>query len=439
MSRHPIIRLSILHQKQCTVEDTPLSILFIALISCLIASGFFSMAETSMMAINRYRLAGRAQAGHGPALLTQKLLQQTDKLLGVILLGNNFINSVSASLATVISFKLAGQNELALGIATSLVTFAILIFSEATPKNIAARYAEPVAYAVSYPLSFLLKLLYPVVWFVNLFVSGLLRLLRLHSARDKDHALSPEELRLLVLESGHFMEKKHHSILMNLFELSSITVNDVMTPRHTIESIDLNLQPEALREALFTCHHTRLPVHCGDPDNIIGILHVRKILSMREEDLGAEGLREIMRPAYFIPSGTPLFTQLQNFQENRRRLGLIVDEYGELQGLITLEDILEQIIGEFTTTAPNVGTRAEIQADGSLLLDGATPLREINRKYKTLFPLNGPKTLNGLILEYLEEIPDTETCLVIANQRLEIVQTQDRSIKVIRLIPTPES
>lgn len=419
------------------MEDTPLSALFIALAICLIASGFFSMAETSMMAINRYRLAGRAQLGYRPALLTQKLLQKTDKLLGVILLGNNFINSVSASLATVITFKLAGQNELALAIATSLVTFAILIFSEATPKIIAARHAEPVAYAVSYPLSFLLKLLYPVVWFVNLFVVGLLRLLHLHDQQDKDHALSPDELRLLVLESGRFMEKKHHSILMNLFELSSITVNDVMTPRHMIESIDLDLPPEALREALFTCHHTRQPVHSGDPDNIIGIVHARKVLSMREEDLCATGLRAIMRPAYFIPSGTPLFTQLQNFQENQRRLGLIVDEYGELQGMITLEDILEQIIGEFTTSTPTIGVLAETQVDGSILLDGASPLREINRKFKTHFPLSGPKTLNGLILEYLEEIPDTETCLVIANHRLEIVQTQDRSIKVIRLIPSP--
>ncbi|SFN52191.1 Mg2+ and Co2+ transporter CorB, contains DUF21, CBS pair, and CorC-HlyC domains [Formivibrio citricus] len=421
------------------MEDTPLAILFIALVSCLIASGFFSMAETAMMAINRYRLAGRAQSGYGPALRTQQLLRQTDKLLGVILLGNNFINSVSASLATVISFKLAGQNEVALAIATSLVTFAILIFSEATPKNIAARHAEPVAYAASYPLAFLLKLLYPVVWFVNLFVTGLLHLLQLHNGNDKDHALSPEELRLLVLESGHYMEKKHHSILLNLFELSSITVNDVMTPRHMIESIDLNASSEALREALFTCHHTRLPVHCGDPDNIIGILHARKILSMREEGFSADDLREIMRPAYFVPSGTPLFTQLQNFQENRRRLGLIVDEYGELLGLITLEDILEQIIGEFTTSAPTTSARAEIQADGSFLLDGASPLREVNRKFGTHFPLDGPKTLNGLALEHLEEIPDAETCLVIADQRLEIVQTQGRSIRVLRLIPPPES
>lgn len=396
------------------------------------------MAETAMMAINRYRLASRAQSGYRPAVLTQRLLQRTDRLLGVILLGNNFINSVSASLATVITFKLAGQNELALAIATSLVTFAILIFSEATPKIIAASHAEPIAYAASYPLAFLLKVFYPVVWFVNLFVNGLLRLLRLRGDADEDQALSPEELRLLVIESGRFMERKHHSILLNLFELSNATVDDVMVPRHQIESVDLTAEPDTLQETLFTCHHTRLPVHAGDADNIIGVLHIRKVLSMHADMIDGDRLRELIRPPYFIPSGTPLFTQLQNFQESRRRIGLVVDEYGELQGLATLEDILEQIIGEFTTSTPTAGARLDIQQDGSVLLDGATSLREINRKMKTHFPLNGPKTLNGLILEYLEEIPDSGTCLVISGHRLEIVQTQDRSIRVVKLIPTPE-
>lgn len=421
------------------MEDTPLSALFLSLIACLFASGFFSMAETAMMAINRYRLASRAQAGYRPAILTQRLLQRTDRLLGVILLGNNFINSVSASLATVITFKLAGQNELALALATSLVTFAILVFSEATPKIIAASHAEPIAYAASYPLAFLQKLLYPAIWFVNLFVTALLRLLRLHSSQDNDQALSPDELRLLVIESARFMERKHHSILLNLFELSNATVDDVMIPRHLIESVDLDAPPEVQRETLFTCHHTRLPVHAGDADNIIGILHVRKVLSMHADEIDGNSLREVMRPPYFIPSGTPLFTQLQNFQENRRRMGLVVDEYGELQGLVTLEDILEQIIGEFTTSTPTTSAQFNVQPDGCVLLDGSNTLREINRKLKTHFPLNGPKTLNGLILEYFEDIPEAGTCLVIAGHRLEILQTHDRSIRGVRLIPSPKN
>lgn len=396
------------------------------------------MSETAMMAINRYRLASRAQAGHRPAILTQRLLQQTDRLLGVILLGNNFVNTICASVATLITFRLIGQNELALGLATSLVTFSILIFSEATPKIIAATHPEPVAYIACYPLYFLLKALYPAVWFVNLFVAALLKLLRLRTEPAGNHALSPEELRLLVVESARFMEKKHHSILLNLFELTNITVDDVMTPRHQIESIDLNADREILHEALLTCHHTRLPVHSGDPDNIIGILHVRKILSMRTEEINPDSLREVMRPAYFIPSGTPLFTQLQNFQENRRRMALVVDEYGELQGLVTLEDILEQIIGEFTTNSPAISGPFSSQADGTLLLDGATLLRDINRKLNTDFPLDGPKTLNGIILEFFEDIPDTGTCMIIAGHRIEIVQTQDRSIKTVRLIPSPQ-
>ncbi|MDR3412842.1 MAG: CNNM domain-containing protein, partial [Formivibrio sp.] len=270
------------------VEDTPLSILFAILAICLIASGFFSMSETAMMAINRYRLASRAQAGYGPAVVTQRLLQRTDRLLGIILLGNNFTNTVSASVATLITFKLVGQNELALALATSLVTFAILIFSEATPKVIAATHPEAIAYAVCYPLAFLQKTLYPAVWFVNLFVLGLLRLLQVHRKQSSDQALAPDELRLLVIESARFMEQKHHSILLNLFELTSITVDDVMTPRHLIESVDINAEQDVLRETLLTCHHTRLPAHSGDPDNIIGLLHVRKIFSMRTEEINAD-------------------------------------------------------------------------------------------------------------------------------------------------------
>lgn len=390
-----------------------------------------------MMAINRYRLASRVQSGYRPAILTQQLLDQTDRLLGVILLGNNFVNTICASVATIITFRLAGQNELALGLATSLVTISILIFSEATPKIIAATHPEAVAYTTCYPLSFLLKILYPAVWLINLTVTSLLHILRIRRRKNNDQALAPDELRLLVIESARFMEKKHHSILLNLFELTNITVDDVMIPRHLIESIDIDSDTETIRDALLTCHHTRLPVHTDDSDNIIGILHARKVLSMRTDEINPETLREVMRPPYFIPSGTPLFIQLQNFQENKRRMGLVVDEYGELQGLVTLEDILEQIIGEFTTNAPASNARFEAQLDGSILLDSAISLREINRKLNTHFSLEGPKTLNGLILEYFEDIPETGTCLVISGHRLEIVQTQDRSIRIVRLIPAP--
>lgn len=421
------------------MEHTPLSALFIALGLMLFFSAFFSMSETAMMAINRYRLAGQVRLGRRGAILAQRLLQQTDKMLGLILLCNNLVNSSAAMLASVITLKLVGQNELALGGATVLVTFAILIFSEATPKVIAASRPETIAYVSSYVLTFLLKLFYPFVWFVNLFVDVLLRLMRLKRVDDEAQLLSPEELRLIVLESGRFMASKHHTILMNLFELETVTVNDVMTPRHQIETVDLAAPAEELRRALYTCHHTRLLVCEGDADNILGILHARKVLAMQGEEIDAERLREIIRAPYFIPSGTPLFSQLQYFQENRRRIGLVVDEYGELLGLVTLEDILEQIVGEFTTSAPIAGLKFDLEENGGILMDGATLLRDLNRKLETEFPLDGPRTLNGLILEYFEAIPESGTCMVIAGQRMEIVQTQDRSIRSVRFYPTPRA
>lgn len=415
------------------MNSTSLLTLFFSLILCLLASAFFSMAETAMMAINRYRLASRAQAGSRPAQCIQTLLMSTDKLLSMILLGNTIINSIAAMLATIIAFKLAGQDQFVLGIATALISFSILVFSEATPKVIAATHPELIAYFSCYPLVFLLKLFYPIVWFINLFVAVLLRLLRV-KRKTQDQTLSLEELRFLVLESEHYMETKHHSILLNLFELSHVTVNDVMTPRNQIEAIDLNESNDEICKKIFTCHHTALPAYTESEDNIVGILHARKILSMQPDEINADSLKKIMRPPYFIPSSTPLFVQLQYFQENHHRIGLVVDEYGELLGLVTIEDVLEQIIGEFTTNLPTEG-HFEIQGDGTILIDGVVPLRTLNQKLKTYFPVDGPKTLNGLILEYFEAIPEPGTCLFIGNQRLEVLQTQDRSIRTVRLYP----
>jgi Mg2+/Co2+ transporter CorB len=417
------------------LDDIPLPALVIGLIACLISSAFFSGAETAMMAINRYKLASKAKQGHRAALRTQALLNQTEKLLSVILLGNTLINTGSATLSALIAAKVFAGNDTAIGLSAILVAFAILVFSEATPKVIAATHAEKFAFVTSAALTPLLRLFYPAVWFVNLFVNAIVRTLRLDKPTHGQQALSPEELRVLVLESGKYIQKKHQAALLNLLELGTITVDDVMTPRHQIEMVDLATADEELRHQLFTSHHSRLPIYSDNQDDILGILHVRKLLSLREEDVDAETVRTLARSPYFIPSGTPLLTQLQNFQENRRRIGLVVDEYGELLGLVALEDILEQIIGEFTTNAPQAGLRFEKQADGSYLLDGASSLRELNRKLKLAFPIDGPKTLNGLILEYFEEIPDAGTCFVLAGERLEIVQTQDRSIRMVRLYP----
>ena len=421
------------------MDDIPISVLLGALVVLLILSAFFSTSETSMMALNRYRLKHMVRQGHRGATLTSQLLAKTDQLLGVILLGNNLLNAAAAALVTVITFRLFGQSEFALTMGTLLVTFAILVFSEVTPKVLGAAYPEKIALPASYVLTPLLKLFYPVVWFVNLFVDALLWLMRLKpGAASGENRLGMEDLRMMVLEAGHFIPKKHRSILLNLFELEDITVDDVMIPRSQIEAIDIEAPPEVLIEQLSTSHHTRVLVYQGELDDIIGHIHVRRVLHQAQGgELDVSMLREILREPYFTPAGTPLFTQLQHFQENQQRMGLVVDEYGELMGLVTLEDILEEIVGEFTTHAPSQTGIYRKQEDNSWLVEGSAMLRDLNRKLGLQLPLDGPKTLNGLILEHLENIPEAGTSLKIANHTLEIVQTQDRVVKVVRIFPPP--
>ncbi len=417
------------------MDDIPLSAQLVALIVLLIISAFFSIAETSMMALNRYRLKHMAKLGNRGAVLTSRLLARTDRLLGVILLDNNLVNAAAATLVSVITIEFFGEDKIALGLGTLAITFLILVFSEITPKVIGAAYAERIALSAAYVLMPLLKLLTPVVWFVNLFVSALLALMRIKPpAGGEPQRLSAEELRSLVLEAGHYIPKKHRSILVNLFDLERITVEDVMTPRARIEAVDLEAPLELLSEQLGTSYHTRLLVYRGQLGNIAGILHLRRVLSlMREGELDRDKLVELLTEPYFIPASTPLFAQLQYFQENRQHLALVVDEYGELQGLLTVEDVIEEIIGEFTTTAPSIATIHTWDENGSALVEGASPLREINRKLGLALPLDGPKTLNGLILEHLQDIPEAGVSLKITGVPIEIVQTQDRVIKTIRL------
>ena len=419
------------------MDDIPLLSLYAALFVLLIVSAFFSISETSMMALNRYRLKHLAKTGHRGARLTTQLLARIDQFLGVVLLGNNLINAAVALLVGEIARRYLGGSEFALFVATGAAAFAILVFSEITPKVVGAAYPERIALPSSYVLTPLLKLLRPVVWFVNLFVQSLLWLLRLKPAEATESKLTPEELRTLVLESGNYIPKKHQSILLNLFDLESITVDDVMTPRNQIEALDIDASPEVLRQQIATAYHRRLPVYQGQPDNIIGIILVRKLLTVSQHhEITANQLREIMREPYFIPSETPLFTQLQQFQEHQDRLCFVVDEYGELLGLLTLEDIVEELIGEFATHSPLQSTRFHRQPDGTYLVEGGSLLRELNRKLGYRFPLDGPKTLNGLIIEHLQDIPEPGTSLQLAGHRMEIVQTQDRAVKAVRL-PAP--
>ena len=415
-------------------DQIPLPWLFTALAVMLLIAGFFSIAETSMMALNRARLKHLVREGRRSARLTQALLDKTDRLLGVILLGNNLVNAASAVLVAEMSIRLFGEGEYILMIATAAVTFFILVFSEITPKVIGAAYPEAIALPSAYVLTPLLRIAYPVVWFVNLFVQGLLRLLFIKPPADGGENLSMEELRTLVLEGGKYIPKKHQSIFLNLFELEDMTVDDTMTPRGQIEGIDMQDDLDDIHTAISTAHHTRLVVYEGGLDKVVGILHVRKFLNAsRREPLDKEGIRGILRDPYYLPEGTPLLQQLTNFQEQMRHVGLVVDEYGEILGLVTLQDILEEIVGEFTSQKPMSGNLLRKEPDGSVIAEGTCPLRVLNRKAGFRFPLEGPKTINGLVLEALEEIPEPGTSLMVAGHPVEVMQVHDRMVKVVRI------
>jgi Mg2+/Co2+ transporter CorB len=423
------------------LDSISTSTLFAALAVLLLSSAFFSASETAMMAINRYRLRHAAESGVRGAMRTQALLDQTNKLLGVILLGNNLVNSASATLSAVLAIRLFGDGEMVLFVATLLLTFLILVFSEVTPKVLGAAFPERVAYPATLLLTPLLKLAYPVVWFVNLFVQGILRLLRIRQPEPgQGNSLGLEELRTIVLESSGRLPREHHRVLMNLLELEDITVDDVMTPRNQIEAIDIEDNPERLRQQISTSHHTRLVVQQGSPDNLLGVLHVRRVLhALTGEELDPDTLRENLEAPYFVPAGTPLFTQLRNFQSGRRRLALVVDEYGEIQGLVTLEDLLEEMVGEFTTQAPSDMGYLRREEDGSWMAEGTVLLRHLNRKLGLSLPLDGPKTLNGLLLEQFEDIPEAGVSIKLGDVPVEIVQTQDRAVKMARIyLPAAE-
>lgn len=405
----------------------------------LVVSGLFSIAETSMMALNRYRLKAMVRLGSRAAKKTSDLLSRTDRLLGIILLGNNLVNAAAATLVGLITIDLFGQNDAALALGTLAVTFVILVFSEITPKVIGASYPEKIALPLAYLLGPLLKILYPVVWFINLFSSALLWLFRIKTQRgDQLDRMSNEELRSLVLEHSHFLPKKHSSILVNLFGLERITVEDVMVPRAQIEGIDLEASIETLLDQLTTSYHTRLLAFRSEPGNATGILHLRRALALlREGEFSKEGLEEMLMPPYFVPGDTPALAQLQYFQENHQRVALVVDEYGELQGLVTLEDIIEEIVGEFTNAAPLKASAFGWDKDNSVLVEGSASLRDLNRKLGLTLPTDGPKTLNGLILEYLQDIPESGVGVKINGVPMEILHTEDRVVKTLRLFKPP--
>jgi Mg2+/Co2+ transporter CorB len=417
------------------LEQLPIWAQLLALLVLMLLSAFFSISETSMMALNRYRLAHLVRKGRRSARLAAELLARTDRLLSSVLIGNNVVNVALTAIATALAIRYLGNNDTALLIATAATAVVIILFCEITPKVIGARFPEQVALPASYPLTLLTRLLHPFVWVINELVSRSLKLLGIRLEADEEaSALSPEELRSVVLESGSFLPQKHRSILLNFFDLENITVDDVMVPRQRIEALDLAASEAAWRDQLTTCFHNKLPVYEGEINRVVGILHVRRGLSLlQRETITADDLRAELAEPYFVPSGTPVFRQLQFFQENRRRFALVVDEYGELQGLLTLADIVEELVGEFTSSSPSRDAGLRWNERGEVQVEGSVALRDLNRQLGTAFPVDGPRTLNGLILETLRELPEADVGLRFDDIGVVVTHIEDRTIRSARL------
>lgn len=409
--------------------------LFITLGILVLLSGFFSGSETALMTLNRYRLKSLADGGHKGALLAMNLLSRPDRLLGLILLGNNIVNIFAATIATIIALRLYG--EIGIAIAPFALTFIILVFAEVTPKTLAALKPEKLAFPSAFVYTLIATPLYPFVWLVNLFSNTLLRMVGVHPDKVTKEKLSADELRAIVLEAEHFMPQAHSDMLLGILDLEQVSVEDIMIPRNEITGIDLNDDWNDILHQITHSQRTRVPLFHDSIDNTVGVLHLRKVLNLLERDeLNMKTLKGLISPAYFIPAGTSLTRQLLSFQDNRRRSGLVVDEYGSIQGLVTLEDILEEIVGQFTTDSPTRSLGIHKKDENSYLIDGSTHIREINRALNWALPADGPKTLNGLILEHMEIIPQTGTSLMIGSYAIEITRTTNSAVQTAKVCDT---
>ena len=414
------------------MSEAPLSVLIGALFFLLLFSAFFSSSETGMMAINRYRLRHLAKKGHRAANRTSALLERPDRLIGVILIGNNFVNILASALATIIAVRLWGDSGIA--IATLGLTVIVLIFGEVTPKTIAAMYPEKVAFPASLVLTPLLKLLYPMVVAVNGICALLMHPMGIKPGQEGEDSLSTEELRTLVNESGLHLPKKRKGMLLGILDLEKARVDDIMVPRNEVVGIDIEEDIKDILVQLRDCQHTRLPVYRADINNIVGMLHMRKVarLLMREDINKAMLLQETVEP-YYVPETTPLHTQLFNFQQSKERSALVVDEYGDLMGLVTLEDILEEIVGDFTTDVSDSSQDITPQDDGSFIIDGSASIRTINRTLRWSLPIDEARTINGLITEEMEAIPDASVCWKVGAYRFEILSVKDNRVKSVKM------
>jgi Mg2+/Co2+ transporter CorB len=415
-------------------DEVPLGALIGLLVLLLLMSAFFSGSETALMSLNRYRLRHKSRSGHRGARLAEALLKRPDRLIGLILLGNNLVNFSAASLVAIIALKLGGEPAVAIG--TLALTLVVLIFSEVAPKTLAALHPEKVAFPAAFIYFPLLKLMYPLVWLTNVIANGVLLIFGVRETSLQSDTLSREELRTVVHEAGAMISRKYRRMLVNILDLEKVTVDDVMVPHNEIIGLDLEDDMSEISEVIKTCDHTRLPVYRDSIDNVVGMLHLRRLAHIAAEPgIDKARLESLVTEPYFVPEGTPLSTQLMQFQKRKERIALVVDEYGDIQGIVTLEDILEEIVGEFTTDPGSEEEDVTQGPEGCYVVSGSANIRDLNRTMDWQFPTEGPKTLNGLIVEYLETIPEAGTGLKLYGYPIEIVETSDNMIKTVRIHP----
>lgn len=412
-------------------DDVPLAALMGLLVALLLLSAFFSGSETALVSLNRYKLRHKAREGHRGAKLAEHLLQRPDRLIGLILLGNNLVNFSAAALVAIIAFKLGGQPAVALG--TLILTLVVLIFSEAAPKTLAALHPERLAFPAAIIYFPLLKITYPLVWLINVASNGLLYLFGVRDNGAQLHSLSRDELRTVVRDAGGRISTRYRQMLISILDLEKVTVDDVMVPHNEIVGIDLDDETEVIEGIIAASQYTRLPVYQDNIDKVVGILHLRRLANLAQRSFDKDALKRLLEEPYFVPEGTPLSTQLVQFQRRRERIALVVDEYGDIQGIVTLEDILEEIIGEFTTDPADEQDDVVPEGPDSFLVSATANIRELNRSQNWELPTDGPKTLNGLIVELLETIPDPSTCMKISGYPIEIVAVDDNRIRTVRV------
>ena len=421
-------------------DDLPPGALASVLILLLLLSAFFSGSETALMSLNRYQLRHKAREGHRGAQLAEKLLKRPDRVLGLILLGNNLVNIMAASMVAVVAMRMGGQSAVALS--SLVMTLIILVFAEAAPKTLAALHPDRLAFPAALIYYPLLKITYPIVWLINVCSNGVLFLFGVRRGDNELQSLTREELRTVVHEAGTRISSRYQQMLIGILDLEKVTVDDVMVPHNEIVGIDLDDDPGEIEKTIYESQHTRLPVFQDSIDNVVGILHLRKLANLAKRSFDKDALRKLLEEPYFVPEGTPLSVQLVQFQRRRLRIALVVDEYGDIQGIVTLEDILEEIVGEFTTDPADDDDDAVRDGVDTWIVSGTANIRELNRAQKWELPTDGPKTINGLIVEHLENIPEPSACLKIAGYPIEIIASDENRIRSVRIgerIPTEEN